>query len=941
MLNMCHPMELRFLGSFIEDLAKKDFLHLRESEGKANSRNELSNLTLIDENLFRTKMAVFLGLLHSSNRHCSTIIFNLIDNHIQQAFTVRKNMDTMTIHNILLVLSMGMYHPAFTHSQRTRMFEHYRAACEATERTLAPPEPDVFPSLILEESCETRPSDLRLSPACSPHVQTASSQVTQKVYVCDIEVKGSRQRQYHDQRLIEYRIQVTWSNGERKEVYKTVQELLDFLSKLMQSFPEDLSFLKQEKKFPMIHGANNHLEENKEQINIYTRYLSQLPQHIRQCNHMIGFFENGTPVPIPERPSRTSQDAATSPCLQPPPPPDIPRYPHIPIPDIPVGGRLSPAHHELAYNSHSPSLSTKTASPLINSPCQSPESSINDSPVNSRSNSPMLSGLRPEDIEKLSLQNNANIKRKNMLNAREKGNPPLPNGLIDTRFLLDSPPPTHHPYIPTQPGPPLTFPTHHLGAPIYPLFSYHQPPQLSPRMRDMSPTNSECSSPSPSPMPMPRSSHMVPNIPLHLATQQTDSSSEDSDKGKRQIHSKVNGSRKNHYSNSKMNGDEEQRRSDHQEVNSNAGTPPVSKEGKQDGTGPGYGSSGYTSDPTYNARPQMPGPWHKAQPAHTTHIGVRPKHANMINMPELYPKPEIPVQMPIPQHLRDYAAMSAAGHPGLEHFQRPFMYYPGLMNRPQLMNGNRPMYISAPSSHAVNGNLQTQPATSSANKQGFQGHPGGIPPSPSMNGIPQPNVIVNGSDPKGGIDLCAAQRPPLIPNVPTSSSTAVTVTTASSSAQPTPSVATSQHSCTSCGCPGHSSTTTFPYQVPQIGPQNIWPVPFSNGLLPLHLQHAYIPHHPFPPNGLNQDMMFHPQYGLSHPGQQAVGNGIPNLIYGYNMCNIYPNGTNSRKTKKITNCHNCGSSKHSAQDCKESSMETMAGHFHYHDYSYVPKTDSE
>ena len=135
MLNMCHPMELRFLGSFIEDLAKKDFLHLRESEGKANSRNELLNLTLIDENLFRTKMAVFLGLLHSSNRHCSTIIFNLIDNHVQQAFTVRDNMDTLTVHNILLVLSMGMYHPAFTHSQRTRMYEHYRCACEALERT--------------------------------------------------------------------------------------------------------------------------------------------------------------------------------------------------------------------------------------------------------------------------------------------------------------------------------------------------------------------------------------------------------------------------------------------------------------------------------------------------------------------------------------------------------------------------------------------------------------------------------------------------------------------------------------------------------------------------------------------------------------------------------------------------------------------------------------
>ena len=113
---------------------------------------------------------------------------------------------------------------------------------------------------------------------------------------------------------------------------------------------------------------------------------------------------------------------------------------------------------------------------------------------------------------------------------REKGIP-LQNGLIDTRFLVDSPPPTHHPYIPTIPGPPLAFPAH-LGPSLYhPHFSYHHPPHMSPRMRDMSPTNSECSSPSPSPMPLPRSPHVPQGIRPHLPAQQTDSSSEDSDKG--------------------------------------------------------------------------------------------------------------------------------------------------------------------------------------------------------------------------------------------------------------------------------------------------------------------------------------------------------------------------------------------------------------------------
>lgn len=323
----------------------------------------------------------------------------------------------------------------------------------------------------------------------------------------------------------------------------------------------------------------------------------------------------------------------------------------------------------------------------------------------------------------------------------------------------------------------------------------------------------------------------------------------------------------------------------------------------------------------------MPGPWHKAQPAHTT-IGVRPKNASLINMPELYPKPgEIPIPMAIPQNLRDYQ-MAAAANPGLEHFaQRQFMIHPGFLNRPHLMNGNRPMYMSAPSSHNVNNSVQTQPSTSTANMSPYHGYGAGILPSPNMNSAQQHNGMMNGMDNKNGVDMSAGQRPGLVPSMPASSGTTVTISTASPAAQPTPSVATSQHSCTSCGCPGHSNPATYPYQVPQMPPQNLWHAPFSNGLLPIHLQHAFLPHHPFAPNGLNQDVMFPTPYGLSQLAQPGVANGIPNLVYGYNLANLYQNAANSRKPKKMTNCHNCGSSKHAAQDCTENSMETMSGQY--------------
>lgn len=136
MLQMCLPMELRFLGSYVEDLAKKDFHQLRESEGKANNRHELSKFSETDSRVFRTKMAVYLALLHSSNRTCSNIIFQLLEKHVQEALTVIDNMDVMTVHNILLVLSMAMNHPAFSYHQKSRMYEYYRAANDASERIL-------------------------------------------------------------------------------------------------------------------------------------------------------------------------------------------------------------------------------------------------------------------------------------------------------------------------------------------------------------------------------------------------------------------------------------------------------------------------------------------------------------------------------------------------------------------------------------------------------------------------------------------------------------------------------------------------------------------------------------------------------------------------------------------------------------------------------------
>lgn len=44
MLHLCFPLELRFLGSCIEELARKDYMYLRDAELKANNLHEIQQM---------------------------------------------------------------------------------------------------------------------------------------------------------------------------------------------------------------------------------------------------------------------------------------------------------------------------------------------------------------------------------------------------------------------------------------------------------------------------------------------------------------------------------------------------------------------------------------------------------------------------------------------------------------------------------------------------------------------------------------------------------------------------------------------------------------------------------------------------------------------------------------------------------------------------------
>lgn len=78
LLHMCQPLELRFLGSYLEDLARKDYHVLRDFECRANNPSELGVLTDVVDPVVRSKLIVCLSLLGSDRRECAGILSRIL-----------------------------------------------------------------------------------------------------------------------------------------------------------------------------------------------------------------------------------------------------------------------------------------------------------------------------------------------------------------------------------------------------------------------------------------------------------------------------------------------------------------------------------------------------------------------------------------------------------------------------------------------------------------------------------------------------------------------------------------------------------------------------------------------------------------------------------------------------------------------------------------------
>lgn len=119
LLDLCVPIELRFLGSCLEDLARKDYHSLRDAEIKANNPADLSGLTNITDEVVRSKLLVSLALLGSDNREAAGVLYRTLT-HIDSVinnYGLALN-DGRTEEQFLLLFTMASHHPAFSFHQK-------------------------------------------------------------------------------------------------------------------------------------------------------------------------------------------------------------------------------------------------------------------------------------------------------------------------------------------------------------------------------------------------------------------------------------------------------------------------------------------------------------------------------------------------------------------------------------------------------------------------------------------------------------------------------------------------------------------------------------------------------------------------------------------------------------------------------------------------------
>ncbi|XP_076150578.1 zinc finger CCHC domain-containing protein 2 isoform X1 [Alosa pseudoharengus] len=315
LLHMCQPFELRFLGSCLEDLARKDFYVLRDYEIKANSQTDLGLLMDVTDPVVHSKLLICLSLLGSENRECAGILFRTLS-HVYSSLDLKNcgvspskygdsmhgqaryptnggaesgktksphrpmldmESDISSLEQLALLFTMASLHPAFPFHQRETIrlqldnvetaIEEYRRNCDSNET----PTPN-----------ECHKSDYlcphtgrgRVRPSHPSRTACGKAVHIEKIILKEISASPR-----------EYSFEVLWSDQSSSTVTKSHLELENFLLKLPKGHCSETC---EKGLLRLLSQRDQHEPMDLERI-LKERFLS-LPLDFRQMWAVCSFF---------------------------------------------------------------------------------------------------------------------------------------------------------------------------------------------------------------------------------------------------------------------------------------------------------------------------------------------------------------------------------------------------------------------------------------------------------------------------------------------------------------------------------------------------------------------------------------------------------------------------------------------------------------------------
>ncbi|XP_059562252.1 zinc finger CCHC domain-containing protein 2 isoform X4 [Myotis daubentonii] len=209
LLDLCNPLELRFLGSCLEDLARKDYHYLRDSEAKANGLSDPGPLADFREPAVRSRLIVYLALLGSENREAAGRLHRLlpqVDSVLKSLRAARGDAEDepgehgsdgvgeedaekdgsgpegsgaesragdglgfRAQEELLLLFTMASLHPAFSFHQRVTLREHLERLRSALRRGPEDVEVEVEPCNFVGSRAQVNWSDLSVTTVTKTH----------------------------------------------------------------------------------------------------------------------------------------------------------------------------------------------------------------------------------------------------------------------------------------------------------------------------------------------------------------------------------------------------------------------------------------------------------------------------------------------------------------------------------------------------------------------------------------------------------------------------------------------------------------------------------------------------------------------------------------------------------------------------------------------------